>query len=99
MMRVIQPACNVVEGPIGSLGVAKNVTWSWETLCKRWVFRKNNLPTQIKKFEEFEGGNVQNAKVCGTSPFLTVDKTLYPYRDRIWIKQYNSAKPEKHGLL
>ena len=32
------------------------------------------------------------------SPFLAVDKTLYPYRGHEGIKQYNPSKPAKYGL-
>ena len=31
-------------------------------------------------------------------PFLAVDKTLYPYRGHVGIKQYNPSKPAKYGL-
>ena len=49
--------------------------------------------------EFFKEANVQNAKMRGTSSFLSVDKTLYSYQGRIGIKQYNPAKPVKYGLL
>lgn len=33
------------------------------------------------------------------SDFLSIDETLYPYRGRITIKQYNPNKPAKYGIL
>ena len=47
----------------------------------------------------FEQVNAQNAKMRGPSTYLSVDETLYPYRGKIGIKQYNPAKPAKYGLL
>ena len=37
--------------------------------------------------------------MLGPSTFVSVDKTLYPYRGKIGIKQYNPLKPAKYGLL
>ena len=39
------------------------------------------------------------AGMLGPSTFVSVDKTLYPYRGKIGIKQYNPSKPAKYGLL
>ena len=37
---------------------------------------------------------------CGNpSPYISVDETLYPYRGRIGMKQYNPSEPAKYGLL
>ena len=33
------------------------------------------------------------------SSYLATHETLYPYRGRIGIKQYNPSKPAKYGLL
>ena len=47
----------------------------------------------------FQDINKRNASVRYPLPFLAVDETLYPYRGRIGIKQYNPTKPAKYGLL
>ena len=65
-----------------------------KTRLQRWE-KDEYVP--IREF--FEEVNVQNAEMRGTSAFLSVDETLYPYRDRIGVKQYNSAKPAKYGLF
>ena len=47
----------------------------------------------------FEKVNVNNAKLRVPSPYVSVDETLYPYRGKIGMKQYNPSKPAKYGLL
>ena len=43
--------------------------------------------------------NKNNGRCCNPSPYVIVDKTLYPYRGRIGMKQHNPSKPAKYGLL
>ena len=49
-----QPACNVVERPIGSLGAAKSFTTppeAWRLFGKDEFLEKKFLPTQIKRLK------------------------------------------------
>ena len=41
----------------------------------------------------------ENGRCRNASPYVSVDETLYPYRRRIGMKQYNPSKPAKYGLL
>ena len=47
-------------------------------------------------FNEF---NDHCARMRVPSDLLSLDETLYPFRGRIGIKQYNPNKPAKYGLL
>ena len=49
--------------------------------------------------EFFMKMNENNRGCRNLSPYVSVDKTLYPYRGRIGMKQYNPSKPAKYGLL
>ena len=66
---------------------------------------KNRRPERLRDdkyaaiWEFFERVNVQNARMRGPSTFVCVDETLYPYRGKIGIKQYNPSKPAMYGLL
>ena len=42
---------------------------------------------------------ILNARARIPSPYTSIDETLYPYRGRIGMKQYNPSKPSKYGLL
>ena len=64
------------------------------TRPERW---RGDKYAAIREF--FESVNVQNAKMRGPSTFVSVDETLYPYRGKIGLKQYNPSKPAKYGLL
>ena len=68
-------------------------------MIRKRDFRDGKKDEYVPIREFFEEVNVQNAEMRGTSAFLSVDETLYPYRDRIGVKQYNSAKPAKYGLF
>ena len=37
--------------------------------------------------------------MCNPFFYLAIDKTTYPYRERICMIQYNPSKPAKYGLL
>ena len=43
--------------------------------------------------------NESNGRCRNPLPYVSVDETLYPYRGRIGMKQYNPSKPAKYGLL
>ena len=43
--------------------------------------------------------NENNGRCRNLSPYVSVDETLYPYRGRIGMKQYNPSKPAKYGFL
>ena len=43
--------------------------------------------------------NENNGRCHNPSPYVSVDETLYLYRGRIGMKQYNPSKPPKYGLL
>ena len=43
--------------------------------------------------------NQSNGRCRNPLPYVSVDETLYPYRGRIDMKQYNPSKPAKYGLL
>ena len=45
----------------------------------------------------FEMMNIRNTKCRYPSPMLSIDETLYPYREAIGFKQYNPSKPAKYG--
>ena len=47
----------------------------------------------------FESLNKRNAKLRVPSEYLTIDETLFPYRGRIGLKNYNPSKPARYGLL
>ena len=43
--------------------------------------------------------NKNNGRCCNSSPYVSVDENLYPYRGSIGMKQYNPSKPAKYRLL
>ena len=43
--------------------------------------------------------NENNGRCRNPLPYVSVDETLYPYRGRIGMKQYNPSKSAKYGLL
>ena len=43
--------------------------------------------------------NENNKRCRNPLPYISVDETLYPYRGRIGMKEYNPCKPAKFGLL
>ena len=47
----------------------------------------------------FKAVNQNNGKMRNPSYYLAIDETLYPFRGRIGLKQYNPSKPAKYGLL
>ena len=47
----------------------------------------------------FEEINQRNGKMRFPTSYLAIDETLYPYRGRIGMNQYNPSKPAKYGLL
>ena len=65
-----------------------------ETRWQRW--REDKFAV-IRKF--FMKMNENNGRCLNPSPYVIVDETLYPYRERIGMKQYNSSKPAKYGLF
>ena len=65
-----------------------------ETWQQRW--REDKFDA-IHEF--FMKMNESNGRCCNPSPYVSVDETLYPYRGRIGMKQYNPSKPAKYGLL
>ena len=65
-----------------------------ETRRQRW--REDKFVT-IREF--FMKINENNGRCCNSSPYVSVDETLYPYHGRIGMKQYNHSKPAKYELL
>ena len=59
--------------------------------------------TGLMQFDEAEGHDERLNDHCGRmlipSDLLSLDETLYPYRGRIGIKQYNPNKLAKYDLL
>ena len=49
--------------------------------------------------EFFMKMNENNGRCHNPSPYVSVDETLYLYRGRIGMKQYNPSKPAKYRLL
>ena len=49
--------------------------------------------------EFFMKMNENNGRCRNPLPYMSVDETLYPYRGRIGMKQYNPSEPAKYGLL
>ena len=47
----------------------------------------------------FRWFNENCAQLKTPSEYLSIDKTLYPYRGKIIIRQYNPNKPAKYGIL
>ena len=65
-----------------------------ETRDERW--RMNRFTALRKIFESF---NVNCVTLRIPSEYLAIDKTLYAYRGRVKLKQYNPNKPVTYGLL
>ena len=65
-----------------------------ETRESRWKYDKF---TAIREF--FEAINKKNGSMRYPTSYLAIAETLYPYRGRIGMKQYNPSKPAKYGLL
>ena len=64
------------------------------TRTNQW---KQGKYAAFRKF--FEAVNQNNGKMRNPSYNLAIDKTLFPFRGRIGMKQYNPSKPAKYGLL
>ena len=64
------------------------------TRAERWRYDK--FACMWSFFESF---NKNISKFRYPSSYLAVDETLYPYRGRTGLKQYNPSKPAKYGLL
>ena len=79
----------------------------WFTLpCRMISFDENTTRTNRWKHDKyaafrefFEAVNQNNGKMRNPSYYLAIDETLYPFRGRIGMKQYNPSKPAKYGLL
>ena len=65
-----------------------------ETHRQRW--REDKFAAICEFFMKM---NKNNGKCHNPLPYVSVDETLYPYRGRIGMKQYNPSKPAKYGLL
>ena len=65
-----------------------------ETQRQRW---REDKFAAIREF--FMKMNKNNGRCRNPLPYVSVDETLYPYRGRIGMKQYNPSKPAKYGLL
>ena len=57
---------------------------------------KNDRFTAMRKF--FDKLNESCAKLRILTEILSIDETLYSYREKIQIRQYNQNKPAKYGL-
>lgn len=75
-------------------------------LCS--IIQFDNIQDRNQRWEQdrftafrdfFNSFNDQCAQLRIPSDLLSLDETLYPYRGRISIKQYNPNKPAKYGLL
>ena len=64
------------------------------TRAERWRYDKFAC---MRSF--FESFNKNISKFRYRSSYLAVEETLYPYRGRIGLKQYNPSKPAKYALL
>ena len=49
--------------------------------------------------EFFMKMNEKNGRCRNPSPYVSVNETIYPYRGRIGMKQYDLSKKAKYGLL
>ena len=65
-----------------------------ETRQQRW--REDKFAATREFFMKM---NKNNGRCRNTLPYVGVDETLYTYRGRIGMKQYNPSKPAKYGLL
>ena len=65
-----------------------------ETQRQRW--REHKFAVICEFFMKM---NENNGRCRNPSPYVSVDETLYPYRGRIGMKQYNPSKSKKYGLL
>lgn len=65
-----------------------------EDRAERW---ENDRFAAFRDF--FNSFNEQCSKLRIPSEFLSLDETLYPFRGRISMKQYNPNKPAKYGML
>ena len=65
-----------------------------ETRRQRW---REDKFAAIREF--FMKITENNGRCRNPSPYVSVDETLYPYRGRTGMKQYNPSKPGKYGLL
>ena len=75
--------------------ILQNLSFDYEsTRAERW--KKDRL-TAIREF--FEKFNNQCMLVLAPGDNLSLDKTLYPMRTQISLKQFNPRKPAKYGLL
>ena len=86
---------------------AATMSEKWFTfLCRMISLDDNTTRTNWWKHvkyaafrEFFEAVNQNNGKMRNPSYYLAIDETLYPFRGRIGMKQYNPSKPAKYGLL
>ena len=65
-----------------------------ETRRQRW--REDKFAAICEFFKKM---NKNNRRCRNPLPFVSVDETLYPYRGRIVMEQYNPSKPAKYELL
>ena len=65
-----------------------------ETRLQRW---REDKFAAIGEF--FMKMNENNGRCRNPSPYVSVDETIYPYRGRIGMKQYNPSEPAKYDLL
>ena len=65
-----------------------------ETRRQRW---REDKFAAIREF--FMKMSKNNEKCHNPLPYVSVDETLYPYRERIGMNQYNPSKLAKYGLL
>ena len=64
------------------------------TRTNRWKYDRF---AAIREF--FIQFNENCAKNRGPSEYLSIDETLYPYRGKVSMRQYNPNKPAKYGIL
>ena len=65
-----------------------------ETQGQRW---REDKFAAIREF--FMKMNENNGRYRNSSPYVSVDETLYPYRGRTGMEQYNPSKTAKYELL
>ena len=76
-----------------------DVKKSFQVLGTIYSIRRQNTRPERWRGDKYTAIREFFAGMLGPSTFVSVDKTLYPYRGKIGIKQYNPSKPAKYGLL
>ena len=71
--------------------------WKFDDYSKRPTRWKNDRFAAAREF--FIKFNENCAKNRVLSAYVSIDETLYPYRGKVSMSQYNPNKPSKYGIL